>query len=248
MRDKAPYEILFKDAHHLVVNKAAGVGCLSDRYDLGRVSLLELLRRDFPSAVLVHRIDLETSGLVLAALSTEAMRWLSAQFEERRVKKEYIAFVSGFAAFGELTVNRPVDKPQKKYESGSDAPGFGTEKSRSAPEAVTSFRLLRNYRGFAKIHCLPKTGRLHQIRIHLSGLGLPVVCDSKYGGVTPMLSKIKKGYFKAAGREEVPLLKRLALHAWKICYTPFGEDEARTQEAPLPRDLSSFEGKLERFA
>jgi RluA family pseudouridine synthase len=236
------YVILHEDEHHLVINKPAGMGCIPDRRDMGRKSLLEHLTEKYPTARLVHRLDVTTSGVVLVALSTDSMRHLSEQFQNREVHKEYITFVNGFTAFEELTISKPVGPILRKGE---------TTIRRKGKDSITHIKRLRNLKGYSKLSCAPQTGRTHQIRIHLSDMGLPIVADEKYGGQLPFLSKIKKNYNRSKrndDRAESPLLTRVALHAANITYTPFQSDQTLTLSAEPPSDMLKFEEKLEKFA
>lgn len=235
-------KILHRDEHHLVVDKPAGMGCLHDRRDMGRQNLIEVLKRDHPTASLVHRLDIETSGLLLVALHRDALRHLSQQFMDRVIKKEYVTFVSSYVAFEEMTVKRPVGPILRK--------GHSTIR-RKGKDAITHLIKERGFKGFTKLQCFPKTGRTHQIRIHLADMGLPIVGDHKYGGIYPYLSKIKRNYQKSRRHPdygESPLIKRVALHAKSIEYIPFECEDTVKHECPEPKDFAQFTEKLEKFA
>jgi len=237
------HQILHEDEHHLVINKPAGMGCIPDRRDMGRDSLMDILRREVGESVtMVHRLDLETSGILLVAKHLEAMRFLSEQFQERTIQKEYIAFVSAYVPFEELTVDRPVGPVLRMGQ---------TTIRRQGKDSMTVFRKERSFKGFTKLVCLPKTGRTHQIRIHLADMGLPIVCDTKYGGSMPLLSQIKRKYVRSKKREEMeetPLLSRIALHARRLTYVPFGSLEPLSLFCEEAEDLLRFQAKLEKFA
>lgn len=235
-------KIISEDENHLLLDKPAGLGCIPDRRDMGRPSLLELLREKDPEVTFVHRLDLETSGVVMVAKNKEAMRHLSQQFKERTIRKEYITYVSSFVPFEELEVDRPVGPILRQG---------ATTIRRKGKSSITRFVKEKTYRGFARLHCFPSTGRIHQIRIHLSDMGLPIVGDEKYGGQYPFLSAIKKKYVKSSKdsrKQEVPLLRRFALHAHRLTYTPYGAEEPVTVESPEADDMVKFAQKLEKFA
>lgn len=242
LKKSSEYSVLFEDEHHLVVNKPAGLGCIPDRRDMGRPNLLELLKQDYEHVSLVHRLDLETSGIILVAKHPEAMTSLSMQFQERTIKKEYLAMVSAFVPFEELEVDRPVGPILRKG---------ATTVRRKGKDAKTKFVKDRAYRGFTRLLCYPSTGRTHQIRIHLADMGLPIVGDDKYGGTWPYLSKIKKKYVRSSKeerKEESPLVRRFVLHAKSLIYVPHGAQEPITIECPEADDIVKFCQKLDKFA
>jgi RluA family pseudouridine synthase len=225
-------EILYEDVALLVINKPAGISVLADR-ESGE-SLLLLLRETFAergeTVFVVHRLDKETSGVIVFGKTEEASRGLSMQFEHRRVEKTYLALVCGAVHPLEGTIDLPIG-PHPRDRTRMVVPHSGGKRS------VTRYRVVETFRGFSLVELQPKTGRTHQIRVHLSAIGFPLAVDRVYGsGEGLLLSSFKKDY-RPGKREEKPLIARLSLHARRLA---FDHPETGTRmefEAPLPRDF-----------
>jgi 23S rRNA pseudouridine1911/1915/1917 synthase len=187
----------------------------------------------------VHRIDKDTSGLVLFAKDADTHKRLSMAFQTRRVHKRYLAVVHGRPAWEEGSCDLPlVVDGDKRHRTIVDK--YRGKKS------FTAFRLLGTVSGLSLLECRPETGRTHQIRVHLAQLGLPIVCDPIYGksafrSVEPgiYLSKLKARW-KGDVYEERPLLDRLGLHAWELELPPETSGEMTRFSAPLPRDMNAL--------
>jgi RluA family pseudouridine synthase len=193
-----------------------------------------------PGIANVHRLDADTSGLVLCAKTKPALDFLSGQFQAKTVENIYQALVVGYPPLDTYT----VDFVLKEDEA---APGRMCVVKKHGLAAVTEFRVLERFGRFAHLECRPRTGRMHQIRIHLSASGTPVLNDPLYGDDTRLLlSDLKRGYKGRA--DERPLLARLALHAHRLTFTHPLTRERLTLTAPLPRDFEVALKYLRKFA
>lgn len=232
--------VLFEDEHCLAIDKPAALAVEPDRWDAGRASLVGSLdalaaARDEPfRARIVHRLDRDTSGVVVVAKTVEAERALRAAFDENRVEKRYLALVEGELDEREtpLLVDRPIGPDRRRSGRMIVTP--------DGKPARTEVRVERRYRGYSLLECRPETGRTHQIRVHLAEIGFPLAVDPMYGRRSALyLSEIKSGYRPKKGRPEPALLARLSLHARGLRFPSVGgsADSTVTVESPLPRDL-----------
>ena len=187
---------------------------------------------------IITRLDRETSGLVLVAKHTDAARHLAMSLQFRDAEKEYIALVHGRPAWAEITVDEPIIRQGLVRPS---AIWLKRTVHESGRESLTHFRFVRSWENhlgvFSEIACLPLTGRTHQIRVHLSHLGLPIVGDKIYGtDETTFLDFIDRGWSDALRTRMI--LPRQALHAARL-KIPWG-GAMREWHCPLPADLSHW--------
>jgi 23S rRNA pseudouridine955/2504/2580 synthase/23S rRNA pseudouridine1911/1915/1917 synthase len=232
-------EIVYEDDDLVALNKPAGFLALPDRYNAKLPSLYGILAEELGKIFVVHRIDKETSGIIVFAKTAEAHAALNEQFEGRRVEKVYQALVTGTPATSDGTIDLPLG------ESSRDR-GVVKVDRKTGKESVTQYKVLEQFNGFALLEARPRTGRMHQIRVHLQAIGLPILADRVYGnGKGFYLSHIKAGY-KMEG-EEKPLLDRTALHAALIAFDHPAAGGRMTFSAPLPKDMSSVLKYLRKF-
>jgi len=247
--------VLYEDENLLVVDKPAGLAVEPEKWLKGLGSLAGALLQMVEDRVddeesgalpfrprLVHRIDKDTTGIVLAAKSLEAERALRQAFEAGNIEKRYLALVEGELVHpsGEpLVLDEPIGPVPKK--SGRMRVAADGKPARTEVEVVEGFD------GYTLVRCIPRTGRTHQIRVHMAHAGFPLVVDRAYGRRDALLlSEFKPGYRAKRGMPERPLIDRLTLHAHEIVIPPLSFDpgdasppagEPLALTAPVPNDL-----------
>jgi RluA family pseudouridine synthase len=236
-------EVLFEDDSCLVIQKPSGLGSVPDR--IGDTSVHQKLEEWFgPSGDLriVHRLDKGTSGALILAKGKEAAKAFDLAFREKRIQKSYLALVRGIPHLDVLSCDERIGRTLRggKVRVG---PGKGSR------EAHTDFRVLDRFRGFALLEARPRTGRMHQIRVHLIRLGLPLAVEPLYTKSKGLyLHEFKKDYRKRPSHEEKPLIQRLTLHAVYLRFvSPDSEEEVRVLAEP-PKDFRVVLDKLGKFA
>jgi len=228
--------ILFENNDIIVVNKPAFVSSLDER-EGSEISMLRLAKQYTSDAQVCHRLDKETSGCLIIAKNPAAYRLISMQFERRKVRKVYHAIVNGSHQFNNLDINLPILNLGNKNVAISRQEGKAAE---------TIFNSIKFYKNYTLIECQPVTGRMHQIRIHLASQRATITGDDMYGGQAVLLSKIKRGYRLGKDQEELPIMKRFALHAKEITFKINDEDEI-TVSAPYPKDFATLIKLLDKF-
>ena len=223
--------IVWLDDALLTVNKPAGLLTLPDGYDPHLPHLRGLLEPVYGRLWVVHRLDRETSGIVVLARTAEAHRALSLQFEKRETLKVYHALVIGAPPWQERTL-------KLRLRADGDRRHRTVIDHQKGKPATTRLRVLERFGRYALLEASPETGRTHQIRAHLASQGLQVVVDPLYGdGKGLFLSQIKPGYQPRASKEDRPLIGRLGLHAWSLQIRHPLSQESLLLEAPYPKDF-----------
>ena len=228
--------ILFENDDYIVVNKPHSIATLDERNADNPNSILRLAKAYSDDAQVAHRLDKETSGVLAIAKNPEAYRNLAMQFEHRQVKKRYHAVVEGVHSFEDISVYLPI-LPLKD--------GMVKRDRQWGKLAETIFNTLRVYKNHTLVECQPITGRMHQIRIHLTCLKAPIVSDELYGGSMLYLSSLKKKFNLKQDTEEQPIIKRVALHAYSITFVLL-DGTVITVEAPYPKDMEVLIKQLEK--
>jgi len=238
---KMGISIVYEDQNLLVLNKPAGLIThpknINDKQDsvtgwiIEKYPKLKSIGEPFiasgkevPRSGVVHRLDKETSGLLVVAKNNESFFYLKKMFQERKIKKNYLALVEGIPKEKTGTISSPLGRIGLKRTTKIIGKKLIDKK-----EAETSYKVLRNFKNFTLLELMPKTGRTHQIRVHLNSIGHPITGDQIYG-------------FKKTALP--PKLDRLFLHAYKLEFTdPAGKK--LVLETDLPDDLQNIINTLE---
>lgn len=232
-----PLDILFEDEHIAVVNKPAGMvvhpakghwaGTLASAlaFRFTRLSSVGGVTR--PG--IVHRLDRDTTGAILVAKTDAAHRKLSAQFEARKVEKEYHVIVRGGVDRDRDRIDQPIGVHPYQREKMAIRADHSTSR-----DAMTEYEVAERFKGFTFLRAFPKTGRTHQIRVHLTHVRCPILCDRLYAGH----AQITKGELLRTDDVTI-LLARQALHAARITFAHPESGERVEISAPLADDMQS---------
>jgi len=236
--------IIFENDDYILINKPPYISSLDERTQDKRTggtpqSILRLAKEYSGDAQLCHRLDKETSGVLAIAKNPAAYRSLAMQFEAREVTKRYHAITNGVHDFEGISVYLPIAQLR-------DGTGVRIDREKGKI-AETIFNTLKAYHNYTLLECMPITGRMHQIRVHLQCLKAPIVSDPMYGGNDIFLSQIKSKKFNLKnGTEEIPLIRRVALHAHSLTFKMMNS-EVVTTEAPYPKDFGVVVKQLDKF-
>jgi 23S rRNA pseudouridine1911/1915/1917 synthase len=253
MKREVPFQVVYEDDYIAAVSNISGLSVGGDRWEESKERLDKLLAAflKLEKIYIVHRIDKDTSGLVVFAKDGETHKKLSSAFEKRQVEKRYIAAVHGRPLWTETICDLLlVPNGNKKHHTIID--------KYRGKKALTRFKLLLSAGNYSILEARPETGRTHQIRVHLASLGHSIVCDEFYGNMRPvLLSSIKRGW-RGDPLEERPLLARLGLHAAELLIPPYkpegkgagegGPPCGLSLKAPLPRDMAALVRQMEKAA
>lgn len=238
-----PLSVLFEDDHLIAIDKPPGMvvhpakghwrGTLAAALSYHCASLSSMGGPTRPG--ILHRLDRDTSGVILAAKNDLAHQRLAAQFEARTVKKTYLAVVRGVPDRDQDVIELPIGIHPYQRERMAIRSGHPTSRP-----ATTIYRVKERFRGFALLEVEPKTGRTHQIRLHLTHAGLPIVADRLYAGH----AVLKNSDVGLSG--DGVLLDRQALHAWRLEFDHPVAGARMMLSAELPADLGGLVAALRR--
>lgn len=222
--------IIWQDEQILAIDKPPGLLALPDGYDRSLPHVKGILALKFEPLWVVHRLDRNTSGVMVLARSAAAHKHLNTQFQERQVKKIYLALITGDPDWDSIIIEQPLstNKGRRKRTIVDIQDG---------KPSATRLKVRRRYGDYTLVEAVPQTGRRHQIRAHLASLSHPVACDSLYGGgkyiqYADIIDRPPDGL-----RFSEPVLKRPGLHARELDLLHPSTGERLTLKAPYPNDL-----------
>jgi 23S rRNA pseudouridine1911/1915/1917 synthase len=233
------FDVIYESEDLVVINKTAGLLSIPDRVQ-SAPSLKDILKEKYGQIFTVHRLDRDTSGLIVFAKNASTHQFLSQAFESRAVEKVYLGIVSGELIQKEGTLDQPIAEHAARS-------GYMTVHRKGKPSS-TDYKELETFGMLSLVQFRIHTGRTHQIRVHMQHAGHPIVCDELYGNGLPVfISSLKKKYkLSRSEEEERPILNRLGLHASRLSFS-----DARgldlNFEAPLPKDMKALLQQLRKW-
>ncbi|MEI7735161.1 MAG: RNA pseudouridine synthase [Ferruginibacter sp.] len=235
---KTKPDIVFENDDFVAVNKPAGMLSIPDRVQ-SAVSLKEILVEKYGVIFTVHRLDRDTSGMIVFAKNETAHKFLSQAFEGRKVEKYYQGIVHGCPDEKAGLIDAPIS--EHLVQKGLMVI------HRNGKPSQTGYEVIETYKMFSLVQFQLFTGRTHQIRVHCKNIGHPLACDELYGDGKPVLLSSIKRKFKLSkhDEEERPMLNRLALHSYCLKFTDAtGQDFNLT--AALPKDIRALIQQLKK--
>ena len=240
------FPVLLEDEHLLAIDKPAGVAVHGGSgISFGVIEQLRMARQSSGAKAkfleLVHRLDRETSGILLVAKKRSALTHLQNQFRERETGKTYLALVVGAWPANKKVLDKPLQKYLLVTKDGSEGERRVKVTTKDDPDGMKSITLVKirqSFAGFTLLEVTIKTGRTHQIRVHLASEGFPIAGDDKYGDF-----ELNKALQKPSAGQTVAL-KRMFLHAWRLQLTHPATTERVELKAELPPELQNFVNSL----
>lgn len=238
---KESLHILYEDDDIVAINKQAGILTIPDRFRAELPNLRDILKEKYGEIFVVHRLDKETTGVILFAKNAEAHRHLSLQFEHNTIEKIYHTVVGGVFDKENLDIDIPLaPDPRRKGLMKPNALG---------KESLTHVEVVERFKIATLLACTPKTGRQHQIRVHLSAIGYPLLVDADYGKQKEFkLSTIKRRYNLAKDTDEKPIISTTTLHAQQIRFIHPTTEKKMMVTAEYPKSFAALLQVLRKYS
>lgn len=233
-------EILFEDDDLVIVNKPEGVLSIPGRNTAAK-DMYTALKKRYENVFVVHRIDKNTSGIMVFALNEDAHRALNIQFQDRKVKKIYHAILNGVPQVESGVIDRAIAPDNSVAGKMRIHP--------SGKKAVSKYKVLQSFKRYSLVEFEIETGRTHQVRVHAQSLGHPLLVDEMYGGKKEFfLSEVKgKGFNKGKYEEERPILKRTPLHAFQLEIIHPVSGDVLSYSQVYPKDMRALLNQFKKW-
>jgi RluA family pseudouridine synthase len=243
--DKEKIRFIYQDNELIIVDKPPRLRVIPDRFNTNLPNLSQLLSNHIAKMAgakaakiwPVHRIDADTSGLVMCALSEKTHQMLNEAFELKKIKKTYLAIVRGKIEESDGVINYPIEYYKK---------GKVRIRTDGKPSA-TKFKVKQRYHKYSLLEISPITGRTHQIRIHLQAYGYPLAIDPIYAGVDRVTISDIKARIRPQKKSEAALISRQTLHAWRLEFIHPMTQKNVSVTADPPKDFSAFTKALSKW-
>lgn len=238
---KQKIEIIYEDEFLVLANKPPFLRTLPDRYRQDLPNVLDFFRKKYGEIFIVHRLDKDTSGIIILAKTKEAHKHLNQQFEKRTIDKSYLTLVEG----NNFPEKGKIDKAISSHPTSNRM-----KVSKKGKPSITEFHLVEQFQNFALVEAKILTGRMHQIRVHFESIGFPLAVDAIYGRREKLsFTDIKLGKIKT-GKQEIetkPLIERSTLHSWKIEFEHPDSGKRIDFQAEPPKDLRATINQLKKW-
>jgi len=235
------FKILFEDNHLIVIDKHSGVLSIPDRFNRSAPNVYSVLKKKYDQIFVVHRLDKDTSGVMIFAKDADSHRKLNMDFESNQVRRIYHTVVEGIVMKDEFEIDIPLRDSKRKL-------GITVPSVKGKP-SLTLVKVLERFRNQSLLECELKTGRHHQIRVHLQTIGHPLLVDELYGKNSEfMLSFVKPRVNLKKGTEELPIISRLTLHSHTLEFTHPTTNQRMSFTANYQKDFSALLQILRKYS
>ena len=234
-------EIVYIDEYIIVINKPAGYLSIPDRFDVNKPNVSGYLKAKYENVYVLHRLDKDTSGIMIFARTSESHKQLSNQFEKHSLKKKYLVLVEGFVQNDTGIIDKPIGE--------SKASGGQMIISPKGKASKTLYKVIKRYKKYTLLEADILTGRMHQIRVHFKSIGHPLVIDVMYGNRSELfISDIKtKKLSVSKFEEEKAIMGRTTLHAFAIEFIHPETLKEMRLEAPPHKDMKALLTQIEKW-